>query len=162
MSGQRIIDKLREASVRYGAWAAVPELLDETVGIHVAVMREPFLSFLFDGSKTVESRFSKNSITPYRRIAVGDLVCLKAGPVVGSFRASSTEFVALNDAEFERLRRDYRAAICAHDERFWAARADKRYTTLVGVEDVRRLTPVPISKRDRRGWMTLRTPVTPT
>jgi len=160
VSEQLILDELREAAQRYGAWAGLPELFDETVGIHVAVMREPFLSLLFDGGKTVESRFSKNAITPYQRIAVGDVVCLKAGPVVGSFKASSTEFVALNDAEFERLWRDYRVAICAHDERFWEARIDKRYATLVGVEDVRQLPPVPISKRDRRGWVTLRMSVT--
>src|SRR5437899_128672 len=51
---------------------------------HLAVFAEPFLRFVLDGSKTIESRFSVNRCAPYRAVEAGDLVLLKrpAGPVV--------------------------------------------------------------------------------
>jgi hypothetical protein len=125
------------------------------VGIHIACMVEPFLSYILEGTKTIESRFSKPLIPPYQRTIVGDVVLLKAGPIVASFRVASVEFIELSDREFNRLITDYSAAICA-DEEFWQARAGKRYATLLGISDVRRLTPLSVDKNDRRGWMVLR------
>ncbi|TCC39363.1 hypothetical protein E0H50_05345 [Kribbella sindirgiensis] len=124
--------------------------------VHLAVMIEPFLSYIFEGQKTIESRFSSHAIAPYRQIKVGDLVLLKrtGGPVVGAFIASSVEFVELHDRELDRLRRDYSTAICA-DEEFWQARSDKRYATLIGVNNPVELPPLPIAKADRRGWVPL-------
>lgn len=66
-----------------------------STGIHLAIMIEPFLGYILNGKKTIESRFSKNLIAPHRRIVPGDLVLLKAGPIVASFCASSVEFVEL-------------------------------------------------------------------
>jgi hypothetical protein len=153
----RILEKISYAADTYADWKRLELFADERprAGLHVACMVEPFLQYILDGRKTMESRFSKPLIPPYRRIAVGDVVLLKAGPIVASFRTSSTEFVELNNSELARLVNDYSTAICA-DEEFWEARAGKRYATLVGVSDVRRLTPLKVDKQDRRGWMVLR------
>lgn len=94
-------------------------------------------------------------IAPYQRVSEGDVVLLKAGLVRASFRASSVEFVELDDSERTRLVRDCSDAICA-DEAFWRAREDKQYATLIGISEVRLLTPIRISKSDRRGWLVLR------
>lgn len=157
MSDQRIMGELHAAAREHEEWAALATLLnDPAVGVHLAVMLEPFLSYILNGQKTIESRFSKNAIAPYGRVAVGDLVLLKAGPVVGSFRVALADFITLTDGELARLRREYSAAICADGDEFWDARADKRYATLTGVSDVRKLPPVTVSKRDMRGWVVLR------
>ena len=67
--------------------------------------------------------------SPYRRVTVGDVVLLKTGLIVASFRTASVGFIELNEREFNRLVTDYSAAICA-DEEFWKARTDRRYATL--------------------------------
>ncbi|MGH3799407.1 MAG: hypothetical protein ACRDTD_04590 [Pseudonocardiaceae bacterium] len=156
-SEQVIMDELHAATREHPEWTALATTLDDpTVSVHLAVMLEPFLRYVLNGQKTVESRFSKNAIAPYGKVAPGDLVLMKAGPVVGSFRVASVEFGMLNGGELARLRHDYARTICADDDQFWQARADKRYATLVGVDDVRKLPQITVPKRDRRGWVVLR------
>lgn len=164
MSAPLILDELRTAAATDPAWAAAlgPALTDLHVGVHLAVMVEPFLSLILDGTKAIESRFSKNAIAPYQRVSKRDVVLLKAGPVVGSFQVSSTTYTVLADGDLARLRDQYADAIGAHDDEFWAARAGKRYATLLGVAEVHRLPPVPVSKRDMRGWVIVRQPTTTT
>ncbi|MGH3940061.1 MAG: hypothetical protein ACRDTG_15795 [Pseudonocardiaceae bacterium] len=157
MTEQQIMEELRAASRKHSEWAVLAPLLDDPrVGFHLAIMVEPFLSYLLNGQKTIESRFSKNAIAPYGKVTMGDLVLLKAGPVVGAFTVSSVDFVTLHGDSLARLRRDYAAAICAKEDEFWNVRANKRYATLTGVSDVYKLPPVTVSKRDMRGWVVLR------
>lgn len=155
MSDLDILAVLREASEQLPAWGQLSGLLDERVGVHVAVMVEPFLTYLVEGRKTIESRFSLRVTPPYGRVTVGDVVLLKSGPVVGSFLVSSVENLSLDAQVLARLEETHSAAICA-DENFWKDRSSKRYATLLGVTDVRVLPPVPIPKRDMRGWVVLR------
>lgn len=160
MSNSSIMDQISRAVTTHRDWDRLTPYFSGgscPYGIHLAVMVEPFLRYILDGTKTIETRFSKNLIAPYRRIAPGDLVFLKAGPVVASFRAASVECVDLNDYERVRLRECYSKEICADDE-FWDQRDDRNYATLIGIEDVQRLTPVAVPKHDRRGWLVLRTP----
>lgn len=156
MSEIRILNQIAMAAASNDDWKQL-ELFTNgpSVGLHIACMVEPFLGYILDGVKTIESRFSKPLIPPYQRVAIGDVVLLKAGPIVASFRAAFVEFIELNDCELARLSNDHSTAICA-DEAFWRTRADKRYATLLGISDVRKLTPLKVDKQDRRGWMTLR------
>lgn len=157
MGEQSILGELRAATCEHDEWTAIGPLLDDpAVSVHLAVMLEPFLTYILNGRKTIESRFAKNAIAPYQNITIGDLVLLKSGPVVGSFRVSSIRFITLYDGDLERVRREHAQAICAEDDEFWDARADKRYATLMGVDDVRVLPAVSVSKRDMRGWVVLR------
>jgi hypothetical protein len=146
----RILQQISAAADAYEDWKHLELFADHSrkVGVHIACMVEPFLEYILDGRKTIESRFSKPLIPPYRNISVGDFVLLKAGPIVASFRASTVEFVELTRSRIRQLAEDHSEAICA-DEDFWAARADKNYATLIGVCDVRQLTPVKVDKQDR-------------
>ena len=123
--------------------------------IHVAVMAEPFLTFLLEGKKTIESRFSKHAIAPYRQIKPGDLVLVKrtGGPVTGYFTVGKVLELQLGRTSLERIKTDYGSAICA-DASFWEAQQNKRYATLITVQDVHSMHPIPLAKRDRRGWVT--------
>src|SRR5437867_4139305 len=53
--------------------------------LHLAVLLEPYLGYVLEGRKTVESRFSAVRCPPYRRVQSGDVVLLKSsgGPVEG-------------------------------------------------------------------------------
>jgi hypothetical protein len=162
MTEQTIMSELYAATRNRNGWASLASLFDNpSVGIHLAVMLEPFLTHILEGRKTIESRFSKNAISPFQQVAEGDLVLLKAGPIVGSFRVSSVTYVIVEGDDLLRIRRAYSTAICAEDDAFWEARAGKRHVTLIGVSDVRKLSPVHVSKKDMRGWVTLTSHRTP-
>ena len=157
MIEDRILQQIAAAADTHEDWNQL-ELFAGTsseVGVHIACMVEPFLGYILEGRKTIESRFSKPLIPPYRNMAVGDIILLKAGPIVASFRAASVDFISLNGRRLARLAAEYSTAICA-DEEFWAARAGKQHATLIGISDVRQLTPLTVDKRDRRGWVVLR------
>jgi hypothetical protein len=160
MSESRILHQIAAAAAVYDDWRQLKLLADESgIGLHIACMIEPFLGYVLEGRKTIESRFSKPLIPPYQHVTVGDVVLLKAGPIVASFRTASVEFIELNEHELARLAKEHSTAICADDD-FWRTRADKRYATLLGISDVRKLTPLKVDKQDRRGWMMLRGGVT--
>jgi hypothetical protein len=67
-------------------------------GIHLAVFVEPYLSFVLEGKKTVESRFSLNRHAPYEQVRDGDLLVLKksGGPICGVCRVSNVWYYRLD------------------------------------------------------------------
>ena len=151
-----LLERLVETTSGYPSWQVLRQAVQDGRTVHLAVMVEPFLGYILDGKKSIESRFSKHAIAPFYQIESGDLVLLKltGGPVMGCFDTDTVEFVALNHEERDRLQRHYSVAICA-DSDFWRARQDKRYATLVGVRNVHKLEPAPVTKSDRRGWVVL-------
>jgi hypothetical protein len=132
-------------------------LLRSAPGVHLAVLVEPFLTYILQKRKTVESRFSMNKIAPFMRVLPGDLILLKksAGPVLGLVRVEHSEFLVLDAEKWSKVR-SLSEAICA-DGDFWHTRAAKRYATLLHLGPVRRLH-VDIHKVDRRPWVVLRDP----
>jgi hypothetical protein len=150
---------LQEGAEAHG-WGALLAPFDEQaappVSLHLAVLVEPYLSFILDGRKTVESRFSVRPMPPYGCVDEGDVVLLKesGGPVVGAFTASSAWHYRLDPASWAELREEFTRAICAQDG-FWESRAAAEYATLIRITEVRHLAPVAVPKRDRRGWVVL-------
>lgn len=125
--------------------------------IHLAVVNEPYLRFILQGPKTIESRFVMHRTAPYRQVSPGDIVLMKrAGQAVQAY------FIAGEAMDYEstpeilgRLRETYSEAICA-DADFWRVRADKRYITLISIRTVGRMqTPLAVVKRDKRAWVTI-------
>lgn len=127
------------------------------VGIHLAIFAEPFLSIVFSGDKTIESRFSRNRCAPYGEIGDGDIILLKevAGPIRGLVLARRTWFYDLGAEPLDRIRDRFGAGIGA-DETFWAERADALYATLIELGVPAAVAPIQCDKRDRRGWVALR------
>jgi hypothetical protein len=130
-----------------------------SVGFHLAVLVEPFLGYILEGRKTVESRFSVNRCAPFQRVSVGDIVLLKSasGPVRGICEVSRTWFFDLRTVPLREIRERFEDALCA-DTEFWKVRAHAEYATLMGVKAVRPLPPLSCPKRDRRGWVILTKP----
>jgi hypothetical protein len=125
--------------------------------IHLAVFVQPFLEYLLDGRKTIESRFSAIRCAPFGRVAAGDLILVKAsgGPVVGVAEIGETWSYRLDPESWKQIRRDFTAALCAQDPAFWESRQHATFATLLRIRRVERLSPVPWRKRDRRGWVVL-------
>jgi hypothetical protein len=157
MADAALLERLVETTNGYPSWSVLRQAVQNQRAVHLAVMVEPYLTYILEGKKSIESRFSKHAIAPFCQIEPGELVLLKltGGPIVGCFTTDTVEFVNLNEQERARLREDYSEAICADDD-FWKAREDKRYATLVGVRNARELRPAPVAKSDRRGWIVLK------
>jgi hypothetical protein len=122
--------------------------------LHVAVMREPYLTLLLEGRKTIESRFSVNRVCPFGAVDAGDVLALKAqsGPLVGLALVEHAAFYELDPATLAEIRREFTSRICA-DGAFWQARANARYGSLLRVAAPLRIQPLRLLKRDRRGWV---------
>ncbi len=125
-------------------------------GAQPGVFVEPFLTAVLDGRKTLESRFGRHRRAPYRCVAWGDIIALKrsGGPVVGLAMAGSTRFLDLSPSMLAELRETFETRLYAFDDAFWTACSDKRFATLIEIDDPISIPPMLLDKRDRRGWVT--------
>jgi ASC-1-like (ASCH) protein len=137
----------------------VRDAINEDTGsrAHLAVMHEPYLTYILDGRKTIESRFSVNRVAPYRSVMAGDILVFKlvAGPVVAVASVADVTYYQLDSHSLPWLRERFSAALAAEDESFWTDRREARYATLMRLGSVRRLRPFWVRKPDRRGWVVL-------
>jgi len=154
-----LIGALKDALQEDDFWASYlrDNLTDDTPerNLHVAIFREPFLQWIFEGKKTVESRFSKNEVAPYNCVECGDILLLKevGGPLVGICRANGTWSYRLEPKTWGLIKDKFSEVIGEIDESFWDDRAAARYATLVSIDNVRRISSIPYPKSDRRGWV---------
>jgi hypothetical protein len=123
--------------------------------VHLAVFVEPFLGYILDGSKTVESRFSANRCAPFGRVHQGDAVLLKraGGPVVGLAHVRAVWSYHLDEASWRFIRENFTEALRAQDPGFWKSRREAAYATLMSINHVIAFEPIEWEKRDRRGWV---------
>lgn len=136
---------------------ALRRLQDAEASLHLAVLTEPFLGWLLDGTKSIESRFSRVRCAPYGTLAEGDVIAVKkpGGPVTGAFQAGQVSSYQLTPARVAELRHRFADQIRAHDDEFWRQRANCIYATLIQVRHVRTLPGWAFPKKDRRGWAQL-------
>lgn len=133
--------------------------LDPThpVQLHLAIFVEPFLSWVIDGTKTVESRFSSVRCAPWDAVKENDVVLMKqsSGPVVGTFIVGFVSSYRITGGDLDDIRCLFGDSIRAEDDEFWANRSGAKYATLMGIAAHHRIQPTPIPKRDRRGWVVI-------
>lgn len=129
-------------------------------GIHLAVLVEPFLSFVLDGTKTVESRFTLNRVAPFEAVQRQDLVLLKvaSGPVVGLCEIEAVHYFKQPTRQtIKIIRTTFGPRIRDDVPGFWTSRQNATYVSLLELGRVHRLTePLACPKKDRRGWVVLR------
>lgn len=125
--------------------------------LHLAVFVEPFLQFLLDGRKTVESRFSIHRRPPFGCVSTGDLVLIKesGGPIVAVAEISDVWYYQLDPNAWEMIRTRFAKQLCVDDPEFWESKASSYFATLMQIGRVEKLDPVACAKRDRRGWVVL-------
>lgn len=128
---------------------------EPTQAIHLAVFVEPYLTFLMDGTKTVESRFSIKKCAPYMSVNEGDAILVKktGGPIVGLCHASYVWNYKLDRTSLGEIKQLFSTALCINDEEFWVSKKNSIYATLIKVDHVISITPFLVPKKDRRGWV---------
>lgn len=156
-----LVDKLQSAVQGDPFWESYLEQLtspnDARFALHLAILVEPYLQFILDGKKTVESRFSTRRFAPYNRVEKGDVVLLKqsSGPIVGVCQVTYVWFYQLEPESWLTIKKDFAAAICAQDPNFWKEREAASFATLMQIKHVKSIEPIKFAKRDRRGWVVL-------
>jgi hypothetical protein len=158
---QQLLGRLDEQGERFW-YSGVAECMGQHAPhqLHLAIFREPFLSLLLEGRKTVESRFSVNRIAPYECARADDVVLIKesSGPIVGLALLDHPGFYELDEESWAQIPREFGERICATDDDFWEERRHTRYVSILPVRAVVTLdSPLAIRKADRRGWVLLPT-----
>jgi hypothetical protein len=126
--------------------------------IHLAVFVEPFLQFVLDGKKTVDSRFSLNRCAPYKAVHEGDLILIKrsGGPIVAVADVSKTWFYELDKQALSVIKARFGPSLCIDDTSFWKSKSNACFATLIQLGEIESITPIGCLKRDRRGWVVVR------
>lgn len=158
---ESVFRQLRAAVATHRFWT---EKLKAThsgkYALHLAILREPYLQFILEGKKTIESRFAKRACAPYQRISDGDVVILKraGGQVSGVCLVERVWFYRMDDKSLSFIQSKFGSRICPVDGQFWADRRQAAVATLMLVTNVTPIDSFTIPKRDRRGWVVLRKP----
>ncbi|RJX18475.1 MAG: AAA family ATPase [Desulforudis sp.] len=126
--------------------------------IHLAIFVEPYLQYILEDKKTVESRFSRNRIAPYNRIFTNDVILLKrsSGPIVGICQADNVWSYKLDPKSWSEIRGEFAQMLCAQDPSFWDQRKNAEYATLIRLKHVCPIPALNFIKTDRRGWVIMK------
>ena len=153
---QSLLSDLRVALAKDRFWRRSLSLQNEKrFTLHLAIFREPYLTSIMEGKKTIETRFAKRPCAPYERIAAGDIIVLKraSGGIVGICMAERVWFYHIDVESFSRIKETFASAICPAEESFWDDRKQSAVATLIMVSNVAAVPNVQFKKRDRRGWI---------
>ena len=160
---EELVDLLKLSTNGHQFWEGYLEKLSVPgpipFSVHLAILLEPYLQYILDGTKTVESRFSKNRIAPYNMVDPGDVVLLKkvaARSISGVCVVRKVWFYQLNPDTWSEIRDRFSKALRADHSSFWKRRETAQFATLMRIGEVHPLPPIEIPKRDRRGWVILR------
>ncbi len=127
-----------------------------TPTIHLAIFVEPYLSYILEGSKTVESRFTQRRTPPFDKVNQGDIILLKlsGGPVIGICEVGDVWHYHLDAESWREIKNDYSNDLKVQDPEFWRDRKYASFATLMRIRKVKSIPPIRCAKRDRRGWVT--------
>jgi ASC-1-like (ASCH) protein len=127
-------------------------------GLHLAIFVEPYLRYILEGKKTVESRFSERRVAPYESVRRDDVILLKksGGPIVGLCQATDIWYYELDPQSWRNIRTGFSKMLCAQDPDFWNQRKSAEFATLIRLTNVLKINPFKYVKSDRRGWVVLK------
>lgn len=123
---------------------------------HLGVFVEPYLTYMLDGRKTIESRFSKNKSLPYRKIAKDDIVFVKksGGDVLAYFTIKDIIFFDLNETSIDEIKQKYNEQLCVSEE-FYISKSNSKYATLIVIDKMFNLKSFHINKKGMQTWLKL-------
>ena len=136
---------------------------------HLAILAPGWTDLILDGSKTIESRFTKVRCAPFGKVHEDDVVYLKesGGLVKGMFTVAKVEtFENLTDAQIcdlfykeyrEQIFSDLSASMQRPPEKWLTA----KHATLIHIADpiVKFEKPFPYKQKGRSAWLVLDTPL---
>jgi hypothetical protein len=143
-------------------WKSIIEKLtiENSIGLHLAIFNEPFLSAVLTGNKTIESRFTTKNIQPFGKVYSGDIILVKesGGKVLGFFIAKNVNYWhrSINNTLFS-LKHKYDKGICSNlVNDFWETKRNCKYGTLISIDKFEKINPFSTEKNDRSGWVVIK------
>ena len=135
-----------------------PSSLNEILSkkIHLGIFNNIYLPYILNGTKTIESRFSKNKILPYNNITKDDIVIIKeAGKsIVGYFTIKNVLFFDLKKTKISDIKKEYNQYLCV-DDTFWHEKDNSNYATLIFIDKIFKVKPFNIKKKGMQTWLKL-------
>lgn len=133
----------------------ISQYKEEGHGLHLAILKKPYLSLILEGTKTIESRLGKRKLPPYEKVAKGDLILFKqsSGPIKGKAEVENVFFVENPNVNY--LKWKYNDLICGAND-YWEMKQSSRYASLILLTNVQKFVePVYIQKSDGRAWVVM-------
>jgi len=152
----KIEREVRDDDYWYSRITRIVQGEETASSIHLGVFIEPFLSYIMEGKKTIESRFSVNRQAPFGAAMKNDILLIKGsgGPIVGLCRVDQAWYYHLDQDSWSDIK-NFSDALCIQDPDFWLQKSSASYATLLKIDCVRGIAPLAFPKRDRRGWLVL-------
>ncbi len=127
---------------------------------HLAILKKKWLEKILSGEKTIESRWYKQRRTPYQKIAKGDVIYFKEAGKPVTARATVQEalfFDMLTEEKIRNILTRYGKQINMNLGVI-PKLLDKKYCTLVVLENVEKIQPFAINKKGygvQAAWITV-------
>ncbi len=124
---------------------------------HLGIFVEPYLTYMLDGEKTIESRFSKKMIIPWNKIALDDIVFVKksGGDVLAYFKIKDLQFINLDEYSIQDIKKKYSKELCVNNE-FWELKKDSKYATLIFIKEIVKIKPIKVTKKGMNSWIKIK------
>jgi hypothetical protein len=136
----------------------IDSLNTKNTNIHLGIFVEPYLTYVLNGKKIWESRFSVNKCAPYKNVVKGDILFIKksGGLILGVCEIDEVLYFQLDKKSFRNLKENYSKLLCIEDPLFWEIKKNASYATLMKLNSVIKINPIEYAKKDRRGWVLIK------
>lgn len=125
---------------------------------HLAVLYKYYLDLILEGKKTIEARFLKIKCPPYEKVSKGDKIILKetGRPIRGEAIVKDVKYYNnLTPQKILEIVHIYQDELMIKDD-YLNLKINSNYLTLIFLGNIKKVEmPLPIVKKDRRGWVVL-------
>lgn len=113
---------------------------------------------VLNGEKTIESRWSMNRSAPYNKVKEGDKILLKRTgcPVTARADVKKVEQYVLTPMLVEEIRIKYGKEIGTDKFEDWQDTINKKYCTLIWLENVKEVEPMEVPRSNGAGWIVVK------
>lgn len=125
---------------------------------HIAILKQPFFDMVLSGEKTIESRWSMVKVAPYKKVSVGDKILLKetGKDVTATANVKKVQFYELTPEIIEDIRIKYGKQIGTDKFEDWKSTLQKKYCTLIWLDEVTPVEPIKVKRSNGAGWIVLK------
>ncbi len=125
---------------------------------HLAILKQPFYDMVLSGEKTIESRWSMHKVAPYNKVSKGDTIFLKetGKDVTATAKVREVKYYELTPTKVDEIRQQYGRQIGTDKFEDWETTLQKKYCTLIWLENVERVKPFKVKRSNGAGWIVIK------
>ncbi len=125
---------------------------------HIAILYRYYLELILKKEKTIEARFSNVKQPPFGKVFKGDRIFIKetGGPIRGEAEVNNVNYYSnLSHSKIFEIVNKYKDQLRIKDD-FLNIKLESKYLTLIFLQNVKKVNPYNIKKKDRRAWVVLK------